>query len=104
MVYFITDGENIKIGYTKGKPENRLKQLNTGNDKKLFLLGYIQGNKDKEKELHTKFNKNRIRSNGEWFVASDELMDFINEYNNIPNTYVFKNELLNDFVMATTKV
>ena len=52
----------------------------------------------------TKFNKNRIRSNGEWFVASDELMDFINEYNNIPNIYVFKNELLNDFVMATTKI
>lgn len=104
MVYFITDGEYIKIGYTKRKPDNRLKQLNTGNNKKLYLLGYIQGDKKKEKELHLKFNKYRIRQNGEWFLSSDSLIDFINENNVMLNTYVFKNELMNDFVMATIKI
>ena len=73
MVYFITDGENIKIGYTKGKPENRLKQLNTGNDKKLFLLGYIQGNKDKEKELQEMCEKPTPLSVG-WIAQNIKIM------------------------------
>ena len=88
MVYFISDGEYIKIGYTKRKPDNRLKQLNTGNNKKLYLLGYIQGDKKKEKELHLKFNKYRIRQNGEWFLPSDELIEYINQNNSQPHVYV----------------
>ena len=32
FIYFFTNGENIKIGFTKNSVEKRLKQLNTGND------------------------------------------------------------------------
>ena len=88
MVYFISDLKNIKIGYTKGKPENRLKQLNTGSSYQLFLLGYIDGTKNKEKELHKFFNKYRIRQNGEWFIPAKELIEYINENNLLENNFV----------------
>lgn len=103
MVYFITNGENIKIGYSKNI-NKRLKQLNTGNDKKLYILGYIQGDKDKEKEIHKKFSKFRIRSNGEWFYPDQELIDFLNLINEKSNTYICKNELFNNMVMAVLRI
>lgn len=103
-VYFITDGMYIKIGTTKVGVEKRLKQLNTGSPKKLYLLGYISGGKEKEKEIHKQFNNNKIRQNGEWFQATDELISFINKVNEKQNIIVIKNELLNNFLMATTKI
>ena len=54
-VYFITNGENIKIGYTKNSVQKRLKQLNTGSDKQLYILGYMKGTMADEENLHSKF-------------------------------------------------
>ena len=88
MVYFFSNRKNIKIGYTKGKVENRLKQLNTGSDSKLYCIGYIQGNIETEKELHKKFAAYRLRQNGEWFSPAPELIDYINFYNEKPNSYI----------------
>jgi len=47
-VYFISDGEYIKIGFTQGSVYSRLKQLNTGNKNNLMVLGYIYRDMDKE--------------------------------------------------------
>lgn len=99
-VYFFTNGVNIKIGYTRGNIYNRLKQLNTGSDYQLYALGYVSGNKDKEKELHTMFSDIRLRQNGEWFSADQNLIDYINSVNEMQNTYVMKNEYMNNQVMA----
>lgn len=98
MVYFITDKENIKIGYTKQNPEKRLHQLNTGSPIQLYLLGYIEGDKNKEKELHRKFNKYRIRQNGEWFYGNEEIIDYINMVNEKENSYVIKDDDFGIFV------
>lgn len=103
-VYFLTNGENIKIGHTKGNVIDRLKQLNTGSDMQLYLLGYINGDQKKEKELHSLFSNIKIRNNGEWFFATDKLIDYINEINEKTNTYVIKNELYNNKVMAVLKI
>ena len=54
-VYFITNGENIKIGYTKNSVQKRLKQLNTGSDKQLYILGYMKGTMADEENLYSKF-------------------------------------------------
>ena len=54
-VYFITNGDNIKIGYTKNSVQKRLKQLNTGSDKQLYILGYMKGTMADEENLHSKF-------------------------------------------------
>lgn len=90
MVYFITDKKNIKIGYSKN-PNKRIKQLNTGNAKKLILIGYVNGDKNKEKELHCQFSQDRL--NGEWFSPSNEILDFIND--NLSQIYVEKNTTIN---------
>lgn len=88
MVYFITDSNHIKIGYTKNDVRKRLKQLQTSNPNKLFLLGYIEGDKEIEKKLHKKFYSSIIRQNGEWFSPTQDLLDYINENNLNENVFV----------------
>ena len=104
FVYFITDGEFIKIGTTRVDVKKRLKQLNTGSSKQLYLLGYIYGDKKEEKRIHKLFEKDKIRDNGEWFLASDSLIDFINNKNEMKNVCVIKNELMNNYLMTTLKL
>lgn len=88
-VYFITDCKNIKIGYTKQKNVyKRLKQIQTGSPDRLYLLGYFFGTMSDEKYLHKLFAKERIRDNGEWFRASNELIEYINTHNEKENCYV----------------
>lgn len=88
MIYFITDSNYIKIGYTKNDVKKRLKQLQTSNPNRLFLLGYIDGDKKREKELHKKFFSSIARINGEWFSPTQDLLDYINDNNLDNNTYV----------------
>ncbi len=88
-VYFLVDeNNNIKIGYTKGNIDKRIQQLQTGNSKKIMQLGWIEGNKTKEKELHSIFGNFRINSNNEWFYPNDEIIKFINENNCRKNTFI----------------
>lgn len=87
-IYFFTNGEFIKIGFTSNSLDTRLKQLNTGSAFQLYSLGYIEGTLLKEKELHVKFAKLRVRFNGEWFKPEPELLNYINTYNQEPNTFV----------------
>lgn len=100
-IYFITNKENIKIGFTSVTPQKRLKQLNAGSDKQLYLLGYQFGSMDDEKELHARFQKFRIRDNAEWFYPDQSIIDYINQNNIIENCYVFVNEYMNNTVMST---
>jgi hypothetical protein len=48
----------------------------------------MEGNKEKEQELHMIFSKERVRINGEWFLPSAKLLDYINLHNLRSNTYV----------------
>ena len=100
-IYFITNKENIKIGFTSVTPQKRLKQLNAGSDKQLYLLGYQFGSMDDEKELHARFQKFRIRDNAEWFYPDQSIIDYINQNNIVENCYVFVNEYMNNIVMST---
>ena len=87
-IYFIANKDKIKIGYTKNSVEKRLKQLQTGNDEYLVLLGFLRGGPEEEKMLHKQFAQYRIRQNGEWFFPSEELLEYINANNAQPHTYV----------------
>lgn len=103
-VYFITDGEHIKIGYTSGSVHRRLNQLKTGSPCQLYLLGYIDGSKETEHELHTRFEKYRVRMNGEWFRGEDDLIEYINEFNQQPNVYVDRIPCVGNKIAALLKV
>jgi hypothetical protein len=73
-VYFIRDGGKItKVGRTKLKPEKRLRQLQTGNPRKLELIAWIEVADDVvvERDLHKKWADRRSPHGGsEWFKIS----------------------------------
>ncbi len=83
MVYFLTnsEGKYIKIGYTKRKNiQSRVKELSTGSSSPLHVLGIIKsGDLDLEKQLHKQFH----RINKEWYEASEQLLSYINQNNDL---------------------
>lgn len=87
-IYFLCSDNKIKIGYTKGSVEKRIQQLNTGSPNTIYKLGWMDGDKEKEKQLHMKFSVYRIRDNGEWFLGTEEIIKFINSVNQEPNIFV----------------
>ncbi len=80
FVYFIQEKDikngPIKIGYSKN-PEERLKQLQNSNFRKLKLLFKYKAGKEEESKLHKKFEEYRLY--GEWFESNSEIMKFILE-------------------------
>lgn len=66
MIYLIIchKTRNCKIGYSKD-PIKRLHQLQTGSPNVLSLYGTIEGDMNKEKQLHKKFQQ--YSQSGEWF-------------------------------------
>ena len=74
-IYAITNGTDIKIGYSSNV-KRRLKQLNTGSSINLYVLCTFKGGRELESEIHSMFKK--IRYNGEWFKADKELLEYLN--------------------------
>lgn len=72
-VYFVYDegAEAVKIGVA-GDPLRRLDQLQTGNPRRLALLGTIPGGRGIESEIHDHFRPVHLRM--EWFRATDEVL------------------------------
>lgn len=99
--YFIANrsDNSVKIGFSDCI-EKRIKQLSTGSSGKLILLGYIESEKELEKQLHRQFSQYRLRSNGEWFTIHESLVNFINENNNI-NVYI---DILDNKLMIYKKM
>lgn len=62
----------VKIGYSVD-PRARVAELQTGNPRKLRLLGFIKGTIEDEARLHQRFIKDNVNV-GEWFRPSDELL------------------------------
>lgn len=75
FVYFITDGEYIKIGKAKN-PEKRLGEIQTGNGRPLELLWKIPCKNEKaslalEQRLHVWYGD--YQTVGEWFNIKEKL-------------------------------
>lgn len=73
-VYFITDGEAIKVGWAKNV-ERRLWLLQTSHHKPLSVLRTLRGDRVLEKQFHRRWKEHRIR--GEWFRDAKEIRYFI---------------------------
>lgn len=75
-IYFATDGDLIKIGWTgKWPPSDRIKKQQTGNGRPLWILGCIPGSQNAERGYHKQFAHLRIQR--EWFKVSPDLEEFI---------------------------
>lgn len=77
-VYFVADGDRIKIGQSRNPAADRLGDLATGNPRPLRLLGVMRGTDETEGALHRRFDY--LRGRGEWFRAAPELLAFIAEH------------------------
>ena len=68
-IYFVSDGENIKIGRTNNQVDVRKDQLQVGNANTLIVKYSIENMEDTfESYIHGICNKYHIR--GEWFKSS----------------------------------
>ncbi len=86
-VYLMTNGREYKIGLTASEPDNRRKQLQTGNSTSIDLIAYTvcADMNSLETRLHHKFSLKR--KTGEWFVLTEQ---------DIHDVYtIFKRESIN---------
>lgn len=71
-IYIITNGEDYKVGVSVD-PKKRLKQLQTGNSKKLTIVSTFEVSADDvykmEKEAHREIQI-RYEKRGEWFKGA----------------------------------
>ena len=84
-VYFIQQETTnfVKIGFTKEDPIRRLSALKTSSPFDLKIIGLIETDNcvKKESELHKQYADKRVK--GEWFLLSNEEIEFIKlKYNN----------------------
>ena len=74
MIYFLKANDRIKIGFAND-PSQRIPSIQTSSPFDLEVLLIIEGNYDKERELHQKFQE--FRKSGEWFDFSEPIKHFI---------------------------
>lgn len=72
-IYFVSDGDFVKIGIAASLP-NRIKQLQTGNPRKLYAVYVIEAESQKEalkieNEFHMSLKEKQCI--GEWFDVKD---------------------------------
>ena len=81
-VYFIQDGEAVKIGHSIDPP-SVLKSLARGNHRKLVVLGTLTGGAERESALHKQFAQFRIKNGGsgrEWFYLVPPIKEYIGRW------------------------
>lgn len=86
MIYFIKAKDKVKIGYATD-PSKRISSIQTSNPYALEVLLIIDGNYDKERELHKKFHK--YKASGEWFNFEESINIFIQENLEFDRKYEF---------------
>lgn len=88
-IYLVTDGENTKIGATTYNTQKRLNELQTGNAKRLMIVGSyeVENKLSSERALHQEYQDKNIL--GEWFkLDSSDINRILAE-----KPYVTKNSL-----------
>ena len=84
-VYFIRCADAIKIGFSQN-PWARLTSLQTALPSKATLIGHIPGSVELEKALHKRFE--HLKTTGEWFKATPEIMTYIDSVATSSNLHV----------------
>jgi len=77
VVYFVRAGGFVKIGFTSKAVHLRINEFKTGCPYETELIGTIDGDLKTERSLHRRFA--HLRSSGEWFIATDELISYISK-------------------------
>lgn len=75
-LYVIGAERTVKIGRALN-PHSRLKELQTGHDRALYLLAAVPCHACVERAVHARFAY--LRTTGEWFRLTDELEQFVRD-------------------------
>src|SRR4051812_36646270 len=77
MVYFGSGKTSraVKIGYTEGEPERRLRALQTGSPERLELVAVVDADREFEQGLHHHLRAHR--NHGEWFAPVPEVLEIV---------------------------
>jgi hypothetical protein len=75
-VYFVTNGDAIKIGFAKNLAR-RMSGLQVGSHVPLWLIGSYAARQSKEKEFHRRLKDRRLV--GEWFEIHGDVFELIQE-------------------------
>lgn len=89
-VYLISDGEHVKIGATSYAVTKRLNELQTGNSRRLSIIGHyeVKNKISTESHLHSKYIDKNIL--GEWFSLSEsDIYEVISQRIDISNRFRF---------------
>lgn len=73
-VYFIRNGTTVKIGHS-ASPRDRMRDMGTSNHATLEMLAILPGGVIRERALHKKFAKHRIK--GEWFNLVPQITKYL---------------------------
>lgn len=77
QVYFVLCLDRVKIGWTAGSADGRMRVLRTTSPYEMELVYSCPGTRADEQAFHARFAKQRVR--GEWFTYDGPLEDFLNE-------------------------
>jgi hypothetical protein len=80
-VYFVAYRNMVKIGKAKNW-KSRVSNLQVGSPVKLTVIGLMEGDAAKERELHRLFEGRRMW--GEWFLMNDEIRSYIKSNCHVP--------------------
>lgn len=74
MIYFVSDGDAIKIGRAKDVGL-RIRDLQCGSSRELTLIGTTEGGSAEERHAHVTLSEHRLA--GEWFKDCEAVRDAI---------------------------
>ena len=74
FVYFVSNGEAIKIGFAQSV-ERRIAELQISSSARLELLAVVSGDERLEASYHKQFAA--LRVSGEWFAKDDRLLNLV---------------------------
>ena len=94
MIYFLKSDKYVKIGYSKN-PKKRISILKISIPFEMEVIGIIEGDLKKESQLHRMFSKLRVQ--GEWFLLTEEIIDYIRSCKNLLWEYGFYDDHSQEF-------
>lgn len=76
MIYFLSDGEHVKIGFSDDVKKT-VAHIQTSNPKKLSVELIIDGDYAFEQKIHNDLKEFSVK--GEWFYYSDSVREYIHK-------------------------
>ena len=80
-IYFLENSRgHIKIGWTSGLVEDRVRALQTGESEPLIIKGRMDGSQSQERSIQARFAVYKTGGGTEWFFPNPELIELVERF------------------------